>query len=1138
MGSLLSIIPIVVRRAAANARLLLAVVIGAVLAAGLMSTMSTYADAIRELGLEYAIGQEDRDDTNVRVFLSSQSSIEESYRRTADSIDTAMRRALGPVLLGPATAVARSATFYPTPPGGSVSEDENRPRSHLQFLTNLEPHIRVVDGRLPRAAPALEAVVPAIEVAIGAETSQRLGVNLGDRFDLHPFWKPEAAPVRATVVGIIEPVDLKEPYWRGRDEFFTYQSRWPTLPFFVAEASYFGAVATYLPTMNSDFSQLFYIDTSRINADSAESVRRALLGIESQLKNNIPRTSFETVLPDVIATYDEKLFFTRIPLLVLVLQIAGIVLYYLFMVSTMLVERQAGEVALLKSRGATTAQVMQIYIVEGLLISAIALVLGPPLAAAVISVLGQTPSFSDLTGGSSLSVQLTPEAYLWAAGGALLAYATLLWPAFNATRRTVVQQRTAASRPPKEAAFTRYYLDLVLVGIVAILFYELNRRGSLVTESVFGEQSVDPILLLTPAFFILTVGIVFLRLFPLVLRLLSWAGARVQGVAVLIGMWQLVRNPVHYSRLVLLLMLATAVGTFASSFGATLDRSYADRAAYESGARLRLADLRRFDAVSPAAIERTLSEEMGAEAVSPVFRTSISQGQRVQRVSAELLGIDPATFGAVASFSFRDDFAGPSLPSLLQKLEADAPAESSLVLPANSRYLGIWLNPSDVIGGFALEAEARDGGGRYLKFVFGPATGYELQPGWTFLVADLTRPRAALSNVELLAAPPQTPLTLTNLSLRFDVRAAAWSGAVQVDDLQAGPTLPPALATSGIAFDPQRQLPGLPDGEVIADFDSTGGWAPIRGLLPQASNDEVRTVPSGTAGSALELRWRLPAGGRPRSHGLRQSGNETPLTVLASEGFIQRTRLEVGDITRIFAAGSYLDVEIAGTFDLFPTLADAREAPALLANGSRLSSLLNLHPRAPVIYPAEYWLEPGPETLTRLRQAVSDGRLHVVLSSFDEISEAQERDPLVAAGWEGILFISFAAILLLSAIGFLIYSYLTAQRRTLEFAVLRTMGFSRRQIAAVVGFEQAFVIGLGMVAGTLLGLRLGGLMIRYMDVTETGDEVLPPMLLEVSWLTVGSAWLALSLVFLVTIGVVVLMYSRLQLHRVLRIGEV
>jgi hypothetical protein len=68
-------------------------------------------------------------------------------------------------------------------------------------------------------------------------------------------------------------------------------------------------------------------------------------------------------------------------------------------------------------------------------------------------------------------------------------------------------------------------------------------------------------------------------------------------------------------------------------------------------------------------------------------------------------------------------------------------------------------------------------------------------------------------------------------------------------------------------------------------------------------------------------------------------------------------------------------------------------------------------------------------------------------------------------------------------------------------------------------------------------MRLGSLMIRYMGLTETGDEVLPPLQLEINWFTIGSAWLVLAAVFIVTIGAVVLLYSRLALHRVLRIGE-
>jgi ABC-type antimicrobial peptide transport system permease subunit len=322
---------------------------------------------------------------------------------------------------------------------------------------------------------------------------------------------------------------------------------------------------------------------------------------------------------------------------------------------------------------------------------------------------------------------------------------------------------------------------------------------------------------------------------------------------------------------------------------------------------------------------------------------------------------------------------------------------------------------------------------------------------------------------------------------------------------------------------------------VVIDFDSADKWEPVQGQTANPLNDQVRTV-AGPAGAALELAWR-PIQGQPLTHGVRPKSNSRPLAVIASDAFLERSRMQVGDKSSAFIGASFLEIEIVDSFHLFPTLADSREEPAAVANGNHLTALINANPRSTLTYPDEAWLETGSDSVVKVRRAIESGAIQATAVSFEEIRTAQQKDPLVAAGWEGILFISFAAILLLSSIGFLIYSYLTAQKRTLEFAVLRTMGFSRRQIATVVGFEQAFVVGMGMIAGTLMGMRLGRLMIRYMGVTETGDDVLPPMLLHVSWFTVGSAWLMLGVAFLLTIGIVVLLYSRLALHRVLRIGE-
>ena len=140
-------------------------------------------------------------------------------------------------------------------------------------------------------------------------------------------------------------------------------------------------------------------------------------------------------------------------------------------------------------------------------------------------------------------------------------------------------------------------------------------------------------------------------------------------------------------------------------------------------------------------------------------------------------------------------------------------------------------------------------------------------------------------------------------------------------------------------------------------------------------------------------------------------------------------------------------------------------------------------------------------------------------------------------GGTAILAIAFAAVLLLSAIGFVVYSYLTAQQRGLEFAILRTLGFSKGQIFSVVMFEHLFVIVAGMGLGTIVGLRIGAIMMGFLSTDERGAEVVPPFILGVSWTQVLLVWAILGAVFVGTIAGVVGMYFRLAVHRVLRIGD-
>ncbi len=303
MGTFLSIIPVVFRRVGANARLLLAVVIGAVLASALMSTTSIYTDTIRDLGLTYAIRTQGQQKNNFSIRLNSQSSIEDSYNSNQDYIQSTAKQIIGPLVHAAPINTGRSATFFPTAPGGIVPESEGRPRSHLQFVTDLKDHVNVIDGRLPNdAAPFDGSRAPNVEVAIGRAVAATANVKVGDRFDLHPFWVPEAEPMHATVVGIIDQKDPDELFWMGQTDLFVFpSSNWQTLPFFITQRTFFKSVSAYLPSMVSDYMTFLFLNTSPINARNAANVSASLVGFKRQVEGNLQRVEADSDLATVLA---------------------------------------------------------------------------------------------------------------------------------------------------------------------------------------------------------------------------------------------------------------------------------------------------------------------------------------------------------------------------------------------------------------------------------------------------------------------------------------------------------------------------------------------------------------------------------------------------------------------------------------------------------------------------------------------------------------------------------------------------------------------------------------------------------------------------------------------------------------------
>ncbi len=1113
------------RRMSRNWRLLLSVVAGTLVAAAILSATAVYADAIRDLGLRYALGQRDPRTLDVVV---GQSNIPVSAARNADTRarqDAGVGRVLGDAA-GEVIRQGTTATLFPSAPGTAPGTASDRPRANLVFRTALDEHVELLAGAYP-SAPAGGP----IEVLVGAATAEVAGVVVGQEFDLTPFWDASARPVRVRIAGIARERDPADRYWGASPVRLDASSpNWVTYRLFVPEQTFFGALVAALPSVSADYRTQYLVRLDELNARRALEVASGLASLTRNLNAVDDRVTVESGLEPVLRTFDEKLFFTRIPLLVLLLQVGGIVAYYLVMVSTMLIERQAAEIATMRSRGATTPQLLAMYGVEGAALALLATLAGPPLAGLIIGALGPTPAFSALSGGGALEVHIGTAAYVLAVAGAVIAFLSLMVPAWFATRDTVVEFKRGVARPKPVPLVLRYYVDVVFVLVVAAVFWRLSQQDGLVSESIFGEAQVDPFLLATPAVFMLTVGIVFLRLFPVVLRGIAWVLGWTRSVAILAGMRSLVRNPTHYTRLVLLLMFATGVGMFGATFSATLSRSYDDRALYVSGA-----DVRATGLVAPAfqgdAAVRAAIEAVPAEATSPVVRASGFGYLGRETVDLQFLGVDPATFGDVAYF--RDDFAPEPLAAILGGIAGDGPVEGArgAVLPADAAQVGIWARFPDIRGRVSLGVSLRDATGRVSHRALGTTRpDHVATETWTLFAADLATPRTrngAVSNEPALVAPVE----LLGVWFIPAGRIASQRGVVLFG---------PAVTTASSLIE-ETEVSGLseratawPDARLVHDFTQPG-FDVVRNLTQVAVQDQTRVATEGPPGvaSALRFEW-VDTAGAPTFRGLAAAYAAPPVPVYLSRREAERLGVQPGGVFRASLSGRYIDLQFAGAVDYFPTFDPEGRGGIAVADAGRLVAAVNASLPDRWLLTNEAWFTSAEPGATAAALEPLQPREVIQRAA---VQATQQEDPLVAAGWAGILAIAFGAVLLLSAIGFVVYSYLTAQQRGLEFAILRTLGFSRAQVFGVVLFEHLFIIAAGMGLGTAVGLRLGRLMLGLLAVDERGAAVLPPLQLRVSWVEVVAVWGILGVVFIATIAAVVALYFRLAVHRVLRIGD-
>jgi hypothetical protein len=676
--------------------------------------------------------------------------------------------------------------------------------------------------------------------------------------------------------------------------------------------------------------------------------------------------------------------------------------------------------------------------------------------------------------------------------------------------------RAAIARQAGRTLAQRLGLDLALVVGAAIALWQLRLYGAPLTRNARGVLGIDPLLIAAPGIGLLAGAVIATRLIPRVAEIGERVLVRGRGLVAPMGGRGLARRPLRYTRSALLLMLAVALGTFGAAHVATWTRSQADQATYQAGADVRAELSQR------AAPARTLGASFasipGVRATMPVDRQKVDSGRGVR--GGALLAIDADVASDILNVT--PDADGRAVAGFVDLLAADRPAATGAVIPADSRRISIFLDAA------------------FVNAFFDPSTTpapLDAFPGLsaTFVVED------GQGRLHRLASPDGAML-----------EGQAQRLTVELAETSAGPTsligpLRLRAVELGVAVPPNEGVTGT--FEVLSiDASSSEGrvdaatWAPIP-LRPgdpgwswldlSGSNPPRRLFP------VDDTRWRIVAATEDGDIPLLFSGSREvlrltsdPATVgalgaIASRTFLDATGARVGETVSATLGGTPQPVRVLAVVDSFPTLDPS--VPFLVVD-ARALVIARFAANGAIRDPDEWWL--AAEDQAAAAAAITAGPdTGATVVTTDGLATALLTDPL-PLGVIGVLGLGSAAAMAFASIGFVVAATVSTRERQGEFALLRALGLSGRQLSVWLSLEHAFLLTIGIATGLALGLLLAWLVLPFSTLTSSGTVAVPSPIVVIPWPSLLPIAAVAGGVFAVT-----LLVLRGQLLNV-RIGDV
>lgn len=551
---------------------------------------------------------------------------------------------------------------------GRASSLQSRMLS-IQFMSDIENHINITRGRIYSDELNEDG---AIEVIVSEKTLVEQDLLVGETMVFPQFSFSDGSPLKMVVVGTFENSEENDVYWYYSPATFAdncIMSQDLFMSLFIDD--YYGMNFTGKWYLLTDYTALKSGDVQRVYDTSVSfNDSFAVYGTMACRMNYL----------DTLASFSDSASRLNTTLWVLQTPIFILLAFFVFMVSKQILEQEKNSIAVIKSRGASRLQVILIFLGQSAIIAGVSFAVGIPLGVLICRVLGASNGFLGLVSRSALPVSLNARAFEYTAIAAVLSVLTMVVPAFSYSKVTIVDHKRSTNAKSKSPLWQKLFLDVVLLGVSLYGLYSYNnQKDYLSSTAAESGAALDPLLFLSSSLFIIGAGLLFLRIFPLLMRLIFNIGKRWWSPAGYASFLKITRSMGEEQFIMLFLVLTLSIGIFNAKAARTINLNMEDGIRYDYGAPVVVME-QWSDNSSNDSAEMRIYKEPDFEKYAPL----VEQGVKITKVQdtsnitsnnlkgIRLLGIDTKEFGEIAWF--RDDLAPEHWYNYLNAMASDARA--------------------------------------------------------------------------------------------------------------------------------------------------------------------------------------------------------------------------------------------------------------------------------------------------------------------------------------------------------------------------------------------------------------------------------------------------------------------------------